>query len=128
VTSIVDACGGPLTLDQVNAHITRITSDELEDDKLLRGGLGDGDTCNDIVPTGPMTADLRVERSGRSNGRLYTVFFEVSDANGNVTSSSCTVGVPHDQSPTNAVLDDGCKYCVGAGCGTCPGHDPVCTY
>jgi cysteine-rich repeat protein len=128
VTSIVDACQGPLTLDDVNAQITRITSDELEDDKLAKNGLGDGDTCNDIVLTGPQTADLRVERSGGSNGRLYTVSFEVTDANGNVTTSSCEVGVPHDQSPSSTIVDDGCNYCVGAGCGTCPGHDPVCTY
>lgn len=127
VTSIVDSCQGPLTLEDTHAHITRITSDELEDDKLVKGGKGDGDTCNDIVLTGPMSADLRVERSGGSNGRLYTVYFDLADANGNVTSSSCKVQVPHDQSLPNTVVDDGCKYCVGTGCGTCPGHDPVCT-
>jgi len=128
VTSIVDACQGPVTLDAAHAHITRITSDELEDDKLGTGGLGDGNTCDDIVLTGPTSADLRVERSGHSNGRFYTVFFDVSDANGNVTSSSCKVGVPHDQSPPNTISDDGCKYCVGTGCGACPTHDPACTY
>jgi cysteine-rich repeat protein len=128
VTSIVDECEGSLTLEEAHAHITRITSDELEDDKLDKGNKGDGNTCNDIVLTGPMSADLRRERSGGSNGRLYTVYFELADGNGNVTASSCKVGVPHDQSPPNAVIDDGCKYCVGTGCGTCPGHDPVCTY
>jgi len=128
VTAIVDSCGGPLTLDDANAHITRITSDELEDDKLGRGGQGDGDTCNDIVLTGPTSADLRVERMGGSNGRVYTVFFDVSDASGNVTSSSCKISVPHDQSG-RAAQDDGCAYCEGAGCaGKCTTHDPACTY
>jgi len=128
VTSVVDACQGPISLDDAHARITRITSDESEDDKLLKGGLGDGDTCNDIVLTGPTSADLRVERTGGGDGRVYTVFFEVSDASGNVTSSSCKVGVPHDQSPPNTILDNSCHYCVGTGCGDCPGHDPECTY
>jgi hypothetical protein len=128
VTSAVDACGGPLTVTEANARITRITSDELEDDKLDKAGKGDGNTCNDIVRTGAVTADLRVERSGGSNGRLYTVFFEVSDANGNATAGSCKVGVPHDQSDPSVIPDDGCKYCVGSDCGSCPGHDPACTY
>jgi hypothetical protein len=124
----VDGCDGSLTLAAAGAHITRITSDELEDDKLVKGGLGDGDTCDDIVLTGPMTADLRVERSGGGNGRVYTIFFDVSDTHGNVTSSSCKVSVPHDQSIPDAAPDDGCQYCVGIGCGSCPGHDPACTF
>lgn len=128
VTSIVDACQGPISIDDANAQITRITSDELEDDKLVKGGKGDGDTCNDIVLTGPRTADLRVERSGGSNGRAYTVYFTISDASGNVTSSSCQVGVPHDQSDPDSFPDDGCQYCEGSGCGSCPGHDAACTY
>lgn len=126
VTSIVDTCDGS-EIAASSAHITRITSDEAEDDKLAGGGLGDGNTCNDIVITGPRTANLRVERMGHSNGRLYTVFFDVTDAQGNVTSANCKVGVPHDQSDPSSAPDDGCKYCVGSGCGSCPGHDPVCT-
>jgi len=127
VTGIVDACDGPLTLANAGAHITRVTSDEAEDDKLVKNGLGDGDTCNDVVLTGPMTADLLVERMEHSNGRVYTVYFDVTDTHGNVTSSSCRVGVPHDQSEPNSASDDGCKYCVGSGCGTCPGHASSCT-
>ena len=126
VTSIVDACDGSVT-EITSAHITRITSDEAEDDKLAGGGLGDGNTCNDIIITSPHTADLRVERTGHGNGRLYTVFFDVTDGQGNVTSASCKVGVTHDQSDPNSVPDDGCKYCVGSGCGSCPGHDSACT-
>jgi hypothetical protein len=126
VTNIVDSCDGSETALS-GAHITRISSDEAEDDKLAGGGLGDGNTCNDIVITGPQTANLRVERMGHDNGRLYTVFFDVTDAQGNVTSASCKVGVPHDQSDPSSAPDGGCKYCVGSGCGSCPGHDPVCT-
>jgi cysteine-rich repeat protein len=128
ITSIVDACEGPIDVADAAIQIRRVTSDEAEDDKLGDHGQGDGDTCNDIVLTGPRTADLRVERMGRSNGRVYTVYFDVSDRQGNVTSASCRVGVPHDQAPPSAPVDDGCGYCEGADCGTCPGHDPSCTY
>jgi hypothetical protein len=125
VTRIVDTCDGSVVAS--SARITRITADEAEDDKLAGGGLGDGNTCNDILITGPHTADLRVERMEHSNGRLYTVFFDVTDAQGNVTLASCKVGVPQDQTDPSSVPDDGCKYCVGSGCGSCPGHDPACT-
>ncbi|TMQ06195.1 MAG: HYR domain-containing protein [Deltaproteobacteria bacterium] len=126
LTRVVDACDGQITV--ASAHITRITSDEAEDDKLSGGGLGDGNTCDDIVITGPHSANLRAERMGHGNGRAYTVFFDVTDAQGNVTSTSCQVGVPHDQSDPTSFPDDGCRFCVGTGCGSCPGHDAACTF
>jgi hypothetical protein len=124
--TVVDTCDGPISLDTASARITRITSDEEEDDKLGNGGQGDGDTCNDIVITGDQTAELRVERMGHRNGRAYTVHFDVTDSQGNVTSATCAVGVPHDQAEPIEAPDDGCRYCVGEGCGSCPGHDPTC--
>lgn len=124
VTSVTDACNGPLDINTVG-KITRVTSDEAEDDKLTDGGNGDGDTCNDIVITGNTSVDLRAERFGRGNGRVYTVVFDVTDASGNVSSGSCKVAVPHDQSGTPAA-EDACSFCEGAGCGSCPGHDAAC--
>jgi hypothetical protein len=124
VTSVTDGCEGPLDINTAG-KITRVTSDEAEDDKLTGGGNGDGDTCNDIVITGNTSVDLRTERFGRGNGRVYTVFFDVTDASGNVSSSSCKVAVPHDQSGAPAV-EDGCSFCEGAGCDSCPGHDAAC--
>lgn len=124
--TVVDTCDGPISLDAAAARITRVTSDEEEDDKLGNGGQGDGDTCDDIVITGDQTAELRVERMGHRNGRAYTVHFEVTDQQGNVTAAACAVGVPHDQAEPIEAPDDGCRYCVGAGCGSCPGHDPTC--
>lgn len=124
VTSVTDACDGILDINTAG-KITRVTSDEAEDDKLTNGASGDGNTCNDIVITGNTSVDLRAERSGKGNGRVYTVFFDVTDASGNVSSSSCKVAVPHDQSGAPAV-EDGCSFCEGAGCGSCPGHDDAC--
>lgn len=60
-------------------------------------GLGDGDTINDIVLTGPLTLDLRAERSGMGAGRIYTVMVACQDhaTPPNVSDpSSVTVTVP----------------------------------
>ncbi len=61
-------------------------------------GLGDGDTPNDIQVTGDLTLNLRAERSGRGNGRIYTVTVEARDAAGNAATKSVTVSVPKNNS------------------------------
>lgn len=80
------------------------TSDEPED------GLGDGDTGPDIVGADLGTADtelqLRSERSGKGDGRDYTLVFAVSDGCGNTTQSVQHVLVSHD-SPALAAASDG---------------------
>jgi hypothetical protein len=60
-------------------------------------GLGDGDTSPDWVITGSLTANLRAERSGTGNGRIYTLRVTCTDACGNSSVGSTTVTVPHDQ-------------------------------
>ena len=106
----VDACSGTLPLNQYG-HITRITSDEEEDDN----GVGDGHTCADILLTGSTSFVLRAEREGTSDGRVYTVYYTVVDPGGNSSSSTCKVSVPHDQSGRPAI-DSGPAYCLGQGC------------
>ncbi len=61
-------------------------------------GLGDGDTAGDTAITGAMTLNLRAERSGKGNGRIYTITVEAKDAAGNVTTKTVTVSVPKNQS------------------------------
>jgi uncharacterized protein YegL len=68
--------------------ITNVTSSEPDN------GLGDGDTANDIVITGPLSVDLRSERSGKGPGRTYTIEVTCTDAAGNPATSSATVFVP----------------------------------
>lgn len=62
-------------------------------------GLGDGDTANDIsgVTTGSddRSFQLRAERSGNGNGRIYTATYEARDASGNTTVRTATVTVAH---------------------------------
>jgi hypothetical protein len=64
-------------------------------------GLGDGDTANDIqvaaLGTADLTFQLRAERAGSGEGRVYTVTYTATDLAGNSTSVSATVSVPHDQ-------------------------------
>ncbi len=58
---------------------------------------GDGNTLTDWMITGANTLKLRAERKGNSNGRIYTIVVECTDASGNKSSSSTMVKVAHDQ-------------------------------
>lgn len=64
-------------------------------------GLGDGDTPNDIqgfvLGTADTAGQVRAERSGRGNGRVYTLSYTGMDQAGNSASCSATVSVPHDR-------------------------------
>lgn len=87
---VVDACDSAPTV-----RLKSITSNE------PANGLGDGNTAVDIGGADFGTADLefavRAERSGSSDGRSYTVVYEVVDHSGNVTEVSAIVAIPHDQ-------------------------------
>jgi hypothetical protein len=81
-----DACDPALVID-----LLWVTSDEPAD------GLGDGDTEVDIVDLGCQGVQLRAERSGPEDGRVYQVGYRVRDAAGNAAEGTCRVDVPHDQ-------------------------------
>ena len=72
---------------------------------------GDGNHEPDIVAVDDHVVSLRSERQGPSNGRVYTIDFELEDGSGNVTEGACHVSVPHDQSGA-AAIDDGAAYTV----------------
>jgi uncharacterized protein len=59
-------------------------------------GLGDGDMPDDIVIIDDFTFDLRAERSGLGNGRIYTITYQATDSCGNTNIASATVFVPFD--------------------------------
>lgn len=65
-------------------------------------GHGDGDTADDIqgadVGSDDRVVSLRSERSGKGDGRKYTLVYEGSDCSGNSTQDSFCIRVPHDQS------------------------------
>jgi hypothetical protein len=119
ITSITDACSGEAGLT-ASLQLMSIRSDEGE------LAAGSGQTCNDAIITGPTTFEVRAERVGGGDGRVYTATFVATDASGNATEASCQVHVPPNQGVGATTLDSGCAYCTGDGCGDCPGTDAVC--
>ena len=85
--------------------LTSITSDEPDDTKgkpydSEDPTSGDGNTVGDIQGAETGTEDyefqLRAERAGAGDGRVYTITYTVTDGSGNEASASATVVVPHD--------------------------------
>ena len=60
-------------------------------------GDGDGDTEPDWEITGPLKLNLRAERQGGGNGRIYTITVESHDLSGNTSARTVTVSVPKSQ-------------------------------
>lgn len=99
ITGVTDPDNDPVTI-----KVERITQDEPVN------GLGDGDTSPDGFGIGKNQAQLRAERSGTGNGRVYTVSFSADDGKGGSCTGSVHVGVPHDQGQGSVPVDDGQKY------------------
>ena len=109
VAGASDNCDASVNLGSV--QISQVTSDEAEN------GNGDGNTFNDIVIAADCrSVQLRSERSGNGNGRVYTITFKVTDASGNFSTATVKVTVPLSQNGSAAV-DDGPHYTVLSGCG-----------
>jgi hypothetical protein len=60
-------------------------------------GRADGNTTDDIVIISDTHVQLRSERSGQGDGRIYTLTYEVVDCSGNTTIATAEVRVPHDR-------------------------------
>jgi hypothetical protein len=69
----------------VSTRITGVTSNEHSNP---------GSRGPDWEITGPLSVDLRAERSGRGHGRVYTITVECEDDGGKVTTGEVTVTVP----------------------------------
>lgn len=57
-------------------------------------GLGDGDTAPDWVVVNAHKVKLRSERSGKGNGRVYTITITCTDPSGNRSTKKVLVHVP----------------------------------
>lgn len=90
--------------DPVTVKINVITQDEPVN------GLGDGDTAPDGFGVGTSQAQVRQERSGTGNGRVYALWFQADDGKGGTCSGTIRVGVPHDQGKGATPIDDGQIY------------------
>lgn len=58
---------------------------------------------------GTSTADVRAERSGTGDGRVYRIMFSADDGKGGSCTGEVLVTVPHDQSGAAAV-DQGALF------------------
>jgi cysteine-rich repeat protein len=105
--AITDACSGALTLASSGARIVSVSSDEPVN------ANGDGNTTGDIALVDALHVNLRAERSGGGDGRVYNITFAASDSSGNRSTAVCRVVVPHDANHASAV-DSGPAYTVVA--------------
>jgi len=97
VQSVRDNC--PISIDDV--VIGMVTSDEPDD------AIGDGNTINDIIIGADCrSVQLRAERAGTGDGRVYTVTLLLRDSGGAVVRAFFEVSVPHSQNGDPAVKGD----------------------
>lgn len=82
--------------------VTKITVDE----EIDVGRGGDGHTTDyDAAILDATHFDLRSERQGGSDGRVYTVYY----VDGNGDAGSCQFLVPHNRGPHEGAVDSGTK-------------------
>jgi hypothetical protein len=96
--TVTDACDAKPTVKLVS-----ITSNE------PANSTGDGNTSPDIAGatfgTDDRSFQLRAERKGNGNGRVYTVTYNAQDASGNTAQQIATVTVAHDQGVSDYTVD-----------------------
>lgn len=102
ILSVSDNCS-------YEVYISHATSDEPET------GVGSGNTTDDIVIADDcQSIDLRKERAGTRNGRVYTIHFVAEDQAGNTSTASVQVHIPKNEGGT--AVDDGPIYEVDGDC------------
>ena len=86
-----------------------ITVDAITQDEPVNG-TGDGDTCPDAVIVAG-AAQVRWERAGSGNGRVYSISFTAHDGKGGTCRGSVQACVPQDRgNGRSTCMDDGQRY------------------
>jgi hypothetical protein len=109
IVSAEDACGAPIDVSQI--LVVEVRSDEPDDTN------GDGHTVNDVQVACPNDVNLRAERLGGGNGRVYTIVYRIVE-NGVAIEGEGRVIVPHDMSGKSAFDDGYAAYVVTPDCET----------
>jgi len=104
VTGIVDADDGAISL----------TIESIDQDEPVIG-KGSGKTCPDAAGVGSDNAQIRVERSGRGDGRVYHIGVLATDEAGESCRASVQVCIPHDQS-AKSCIDQGPVFSSTGAC------------
>jgi hypothetical protein len=100
VASADDGCDASVNLSSV--VISQVTSDE--------GTRSSGDI---IIAADCKSVQLRADRNGNGDGRVYTITFRVRDASGNTTTKAAKIAIPRGQ---GSAVDSGPAYTVTSGC------------
>src|SRR5215216_3744199 len=111
VASASSSCDSSVDINDV--VIQNVSSDEPEDNPAG----ADGNTLNDIViAANCKSVQLRRERDGNLNGRVYTITFKVTDSFGNSSTATVKVSVPKNFGGT--AVDNGAAagYTVNSLC------------
>jgi len=96
IVGVTDPDGDPVALT-----ITSIFQDE-----PLANSHAD-DTCGDGAGVGTGMASVRAQSDGTGDGRVYSIGFTATDADGGACSGTATVCVPRDQSGNGTCVDQG---------------------
>jgi hypothetical protein len=90
--------------DEVTVTIDSIFQDEPVD------STGDGNFGPDGQGIGTETAEVRAERDGAANGRVYHISFTADDGMGGACSEEVLVSVPKSQGKNGAAVDEGALF------------------
>lgn len=85
--------------DPVTVKVDGVTQDE------PLNGTGDGDTAPDARAGAPSSVDLRAERAGTGDGRVYRVAFAADDGKGGTWAGTAKVTVPKSQGRDGAAVE-----------------------
>jgi hypothetical protein len=109
VTALRDNCQGALPVTAV--WIVSVSSDEAEN------APESGNTRNDIVIAADcQSVNLRAERSGTGNGRVYTLTVAYTDGAGNAGTAAYEVHVPLDINISKLAVKDAVAYTRTGNC------------
>jgi len=109
---------GPVNHKMVPITILNVTDPEGDELTITIDGIwqdepvnasDDGNTAPDGAGVGTDTAQVRAERDGLGNGRVYHIYFTADDGNDNSCSGEVMVSVPLSNNGEPAV-DDGPNY------------------
>ena len=99
------------TADLAAVSVVSVSSDEPEDH------IGDGSTMDDILIECPNRVMLRTERMGGEQGRVYTIHYRLTDANGTTADDEMRIVIVKDNSDSKPVAyNRGAGYTVSPEC------------
>jgi hypothetical protein len=110
---VADVTGDCAAYDVTDVVITTVTSDESED----ANGNGDGNTVDDIaIASNCRSVQLRAERDGGGNGRVYRIHLGVADCE-NASQAEVTVSVRRGSA---AAVEGPAVYTETSSCSAAP--------